>query len=145
MLQEWDGQEDVVYSRVLVKAGEPVTCVQDGLPTWVSEVMATRASLAEAVDFVVRVRPCCPPHAACLSSHLRSRPRTAPWPEPRTSWSGGASCDLLHTVCSVCAGARMLHSQLCMPDTCASQQQTRSHGHPAAMRSEHSLGACTTD
>ena len=54
-VQEWARQEDVVYARPLVRAGERVTSVEGGLPTWVAEVMVTKPHLDAALDFVRRV------------------------------------------------------------------------------------------
>ena len=55
-LQEWGDREDVIYARPLVQSQETVTCVEDGLPTWVAEVMSTAPTLQAAVDYVVQVR-----------------------------------------------------------------------------------------
>ena len=83
-LQEWEGRDDVVYARSLVKAGEPVTCVADGLPTWVCEVMATKSSLAAAVDFVVQVctSPCSAALACQLIAHQAALRSCYPAPAP---------------------------------------------------------------
>ncbi|KAK9804152.1 hypothetical protein WJX73_005604 [Symbiochloris irregularis] len=53
--EEWDGQEDVVYCRPLVKAGDSVTSVEDGLPTWVCEVMVTKPTMEKALEYVRKV------------------------------------------------------------------------------------------
>ena len=50
--QKWATREDVVYARPLVKAGDSVVSVEDGLPTWVCEVMVTKPTMQQAIDFV---------------------------------------------------------------------------------------------
>lgn len=52
MLQEWQSKSDVLYCRPLVQAGDHVTSVTDGLPTWVYEMMVTRPDIHEAIDYV---------------------------------------------------------------------------------------------
>lgn len=54
-LQKWAAQEDVVYARPLASAGDHVTSVEDGLPTWVCEVMVTKPTMEEALQFVRNV------------------------------------------------------------------------------------------
>lgn len=51
-MQAWARQDDIVYCRPLVKAGDRVVSVQDGLPTWVCEVMSTKPTLAAALEHV---------------------------------------------------------------------------------------------
>ena len=42
----------VLYARPLVDAGSSVVCVEDGLPTWVCELMVTKPDIHEAIEFV---------------------------------------------------------------------------------------------
>ena len=51
-LQEWEDDPDVLYARPLVAVGEKVTCVEDGMPTWVAELMVTKPTVEEAIEFV---------------------------------------------------------------------------------------------
>lgn len=48
-IEEMDG---VLYARALVPPGGPCVCVDDGLPTWVAEMMVERAPVEEAVKFI---------------------------------------------------------------------------------------------
>ena len=50
--QEWQDDEDVVYCRPLVEAGEKVTAIEDGMPTWIYEVLVTKPSIEGAIQFV---------------------------------------------------------------------------------------------
>lgn len=51
-LDEWQSHPDVLYARPLVKAGHKCICVEDGLPTWICELMATKPKVKEAIEFV---------------------------------------------------------------------------------------------
>lgn len=55
VVQEWASQKDVVYARPLASAGSRVTSVQDGLPTWVAEIMVVRPTMQAALEFVRKV------------------------------------------------------------------------------------------
>lgn len=52
MLQEWQNHPDVLYARPLVKKGQKVTSVRDGMPTWVCELMVVKPTVDEAITFV---------------------------------------------------------------------------------------------
>ncbi len=52
MLQDWQSHPDVLYARALVQKGQKVTCVTDGMPTWVCELMVVKSSVEEAITFV---------------------------------------------------------------------------------------------
>lgn len=54
-MQEFQEHEDVVYCRPLVPAGERVVAVDDGMPTWIYEVLVTKPTLHEAIDFVKHI------------------------------------------------------------------------------------------
>ena len=51
-LAKWATHPDVLYARPLVPAGSKVTCVDDGLPTWVCEIMVVKPTVEEAVEFI---------------------------------------------------------------------------------------------
>lgn len=52
VLQDWQNHPDVLYARALVQKGQKVTCVTDGMPTWVCELMVVKPSVEEAITFV---------------------------------------------------------------------------------------------
>lgn len=47
-----EDMEGVLYARALVPAGDPCVCVDDGLPTWVAELMVERSPVEAAVEFI---------------------------------------------------------------------------------------------
>eukprot|EP00891_Asterochloris_glomerata_P006828 jgi/Astpho2/6828/Aster-06504 len=51
-LKEWETHPDVLYARPLVQAGQRCTAVTDGMPTWVAELMVTKPTVEEAIEFV---------------------------------------------------------------------------------------------
>lgn len=51
-LQHWRSHPDVIYANVLVKRGQKVVCVEDGLPSWVAEMMVTCTSIERAIELV---------------------------------------------------------------------------------------------
>ncbi|KAL3140541.1 hypothetical protein ABBQ32_005121 [Trebouxia sp. C0010 RCD-2024] len=51
-LKEWQNHPDVLYARALVKKGQKVTSVTDGMPTWVCELMVVKPTVEEAITFV---------------------------------------------------------------------------------------------
>ena len=51
-VQAWKEHSDVIYIRPLVAVGEKVRSSADGLPTWLYEMMVTRPTVDEAIDFV---------------------------------------------------------------------------------------------
>lgn len=52
---EWTAHPDVLYARPLVPAGEKVVCVEDGMPTWVAELMVSKPTVEEAITFVQEI------------------------------------------------------------------------------------------
>lgn len=38
-----------------VQAGEKVVCVEDGLPTWVCELMVIKPTVDEAIEFIKQI------------------------------------------------------------------------------------------
>ena len=60
--QDWVDDEDVVYCRPLVEAGERVVAIEDGMPTWLYEVLVTRPSIDDAIKFVNLIEKAIEPH-----------------------------------------------------------------------------------
>ncbi|KFM27308.1 Carnosine synthase 1 [Auxenochlorella protothecoides] len=55
-LDKYDVMKDVLYVRPLVEAGAKVTCVEDGMPTWVCEIMVQHpTSTQAAIDYVNQI------------------------------------------------------------------------------------------
>ena len=54
-LDKYQGREEVLYARTLVEAGAKVTSVADGLPTWVCELMVTKPTVDEAIEYVKKM------------------------------------------------------------------------------------------
>ena len=51
-MDEWAAHPDVLYAHALVAPGDRVTCVDDGMPTWVAELMVAKPTVDEAIEFV---------------------------------------------------------------------------------------------
>jgi len=51
-MDKWAEHPDVLYARALVAPGDRVTCVDDGMPTWVAELMVAKPTVEEAIEFV---------------------------------------------------------------------------------------------
>lgn len=54
-LDKYQGVKDVLYARALAEPGSKVVCSSDGLPTWVCELMVTRPSVDEAIEYVKKM------------------------------------------------------------------------------------------
>lgn len=54
-MQPWVSHGNVIYARPLVKAGQKVTSVEDGMPTWVAELMVQAPTVQQAISFVQRI------------------------------------------------------------------------------------------
>jgi carnosine synthase len=54
-LKEWENHPDVLYAHPLVAAGKKVVGGGDGLPTWVCEMMVTKPTVEEAIEFVTHI------------------------------------------------------------------------------------------
>ena len=52
---DWPAHPDVLYARPLVATGEKVVCVEDGMPTWVAELMVAKPTVKEAITFVQEI------------------------------------------------------------------------------------------
>lgn len=42
----------MLFLQPFVKPGQRVVCVEDGLPTWVAEVIVSRPTVKEAIQYV---------------------------------------------------------------------------------------------
>lgn len=51
-LDKYQGLSDVLYARALAEPGSKVVCVEDGLPSWVCELMVTRPTVDDAIHYV---------------------------------------------------------------------------------------------
>lgn len=51
-LKDWQDHPEVLYARPLVEAGGKVTGPSDGMPTWVAEIMVTKSTVEEAIEFM---------------------------------------------------------------------------------------------
>ncbi|KDD77180.1 ATP-grasp domain-containing protein [Helicosporidium sp. ATCC 50920] len=49
-VEQFKDWPDMVYIKTLVPVGSKVTCVEDGLPTWVCEFMVSRPTVEEAIQ-----------------------------------------------------------------------------------------------
>ena len=54
-LEKYEAHPDVLYARPLVAVGEKVTAVEDGMPTWVAELMVEKPTVEEAIEFVQQI------------------------------------------------------------------------------------------
>ena len=54
-MQEWAQHPDVLYAHALVQAGQRVTGPEDGMPTWVAEMMVSKPTVQEAIDFITSI------------------------------------------------------------------------------------------
>jgi adenylosuccinate synthase len=41
-----------LYIRALVDEGQKVVCVEDGMPTWMYEMMVTKPTVEEAIEYI---------------------------------------------------------------------------------------------
>jgi len=51
-LSDWPSNPDVLYCRPTKGPGSKVVCVEDGMPTWVCEMMVEKPTMEEAMDLV---------------------------------------------------------------------------------------------
>lgn len=49
---KYQDKPEVLYARPLVQAGSKVVCAADGLPTWVCEMMVTKPTVDEAIEYI---------------------------------------------------------------------------------------------
>lgn len=54
-LERYQGQEGVIYAKAMAEAGAKVVCADDGLPTWVCQVLVTQPTLQEAIEWVTEI------------------------------------------------------------------------------------------
>lgn len=79
MLQEWQDDKDVVYCRPLVEPEERVVAIEDGMPTWIYEVLVTRPDIDDAIKFVKDVEKAIEPHIPIEPTRSKEHPKA---PEP---------------------------------------------------------------
>lgn len=51
-VNKYQSMDGVLYARPLAEAGSKVTGALDGLPTWICELMVTKSTVDEAIEFV---------------------------------------------------------------------------------------------
>ena len=44
--------QNMLYARPLINAGDKCVCVDDGLPTWIGEMMLAHAPVDEAIEII---------------------------------------------------------------------------------------------
>ncbi len=54
-LDKWKDHPNVMYARPLVQPGHKCVCVEDGLPTWVAELMVSKGTAQESIDFINQI------------------------------------------------------------------------------------------
>ena len=54
-LQKYKSDPNVVYIRPLIEPGSKVIAVEDGLPTWIYDMMVTGPSSQEAIDYINKI------------------------------------------------------------------------------------------
>ena len=55
VVQEWQEHPDVLYATPLIAAGQGVVGPEDGMPTWVCELMVIRPTVEEAIEFMTAI------------------------------------------------------------------------------------------
>lgn len=54
-LAKYQDDPDVLYARPLVQPNSKVVCVEDGLPTWVCEMMVKKKTVDEAISYIKKM------------------------------------------------------------------------------------------
>lgn len=54
-MAEASGLEGMLYARPLVKPGGKCVCADDGLPTWIGEMMVAMSPVEEAITWIRKV------------------------------------------------------------------------------------------
>ena len=67
-----------MYCRPLVHPGEKVVAIEDGMPTWLYEVLVTRASMEEAIDYVKSIELAIEPLIEIEPRRSQKTPDAAP-------------------------------------------------------------------
>lgn len=52
---KYQDMEGVLYARPLVAAGQKCTCVDDGMPTWLAEIMVSMRPVQVAIDWIQKM------------------------------------------------------------------------------------------
>ncbi len=53
--QKYKSDPNVVYIRPLIEPGTKVIAVEDGLPTWIYDMMVTGESAQSAIDYINKI------------------------------------------------------------------------------------------
>lgn len=82
-LQEWQDDKDVVYCRPLVEAGDKVVAIEDGMPTWIYEVLVTRPNIDNAIKFVNDIERAIEPYIPIELRKSKENPDAPELPEEK--------------------------------------------------------------
>jgi hypothetical protein len=53
--QKYKNDPNVVYIRPLIEPGSKVVAVEDGLPTWIYDMMVTGPTPQAAIDYITKI------------------------------------------------------------------------------------------
>lgn len=70
-----------MYCRPLVEVGEKVVAIEDGMPTWIYEVLVTRPSLENAITFVNDIEKAIEPYIPIEPRKSKENPQAPELPE----------------------------------------------------------------
>lgn len=54
-MSKWQGHPEIIYARPLISAGDKITGPEDGLPTWLAEIMVHKPNVHDAIKFVDQI------------------------------------------------------------------------------------------
>lgn len=54
-MTEASGMDGMLYARPLVQPGSKCVCADDGMPTWIGEMMVSMAPVEEAIKWIQQV------------------------------------------------------------------------------------------
>jgi len=77
-LQDFQEKDDVVYCRPLLSAGDRVVAINDGMPTWIYEVLVTGPTVQKAIRFVESIDKCIEPLIPIELPGSKAAPRPPP-------------------------------------------------------------------
>ncbi len=80
-LQEWQDDKDVVYCRPLVEVGDKVVAIEDGMPTWLYEVLVTRPDIHDAIRFVNDIEKAIEPYIPIELRRSKEHPEAPDLPQ----------------------------------------------------------------
>ena len=117
-MQKFQGDPKIVYCRALQEIGAHVTCVEDGLPTWVAEVIIHIVSFAAAcAGTQLCLMPTCQQEGLPAGQHikrvaLRHQPAKVIY-YPVYPVPPGESC----TTSTMCWCSSLQNDSQCLPHT----------------------------